>query len=233
MLNCCKCSNFLKPPFLLAFFRYLGDNLDTMIACPATHAGHAHRLLDAGKTVSQTVEVTRYPNRRLYDRSQRQYVTLGDIEEMVRNGKNVRVRDSKTEEDLTRVILTQILLERHPERLQMFPVALLHEILRADQMALDWLTVYLGQAKNFIESLPTKTAADLVPGMDYWKLWMPGSPNQTKPPREDAPVESRRVDDQQADGEQADGERSESEKRMAERLAELERRLNELEASRD
>ena len=108
---------------------------------------------------------------------------------MVRDGKNVRVRDSKTEEDLTRVILTQILLERHPERLQMFPVALLHEILRADQMALDWLTVYLGQAKNFIESLPTTTAADVVPGMDLWKLWMPGEVNPAEPPSEEEPSE--------------------------------------------
>ncbi len=64
----------------------------------------------------------------------------------------------------------------------MFPVALLHEILRADQMAIDWLTVYLGQAKNFIESLPTTTAADLVPGMDLWKLWMPGDLNAAETP---------------------------------------------------
>ena len=193
--------------------------------------------------MSQTVEVTRYPNRRLYDRSQRQYVTLGDIEEMVQNGKNVRVRDSKTDEDLTRVILTQILLERHPERLQMFPVALLHEILRADQMALDWLTVYLGQAKSFIASLPTTTAADLVPGMDLWKLWMPGALSQTEPPTAEPPTAEPPTAEPPGaeppgaeagrDNQQEDNQPSRSKKEMADRLAELERRLNELEANRD
>lgn len=168
---------------------------------------------------TETIEVTRYPNRRLYDRSQGQYVTLGDVEDMVRAGKNVRVRDSKTQNDLTRVILLQILLERHPERLQMFPTALLHEFLRADQMALDWLKVYLGQAKNFMESLPTTSAADLVPGMDLWQLWMPGAGAGSEPSRDEAPE----------DNQPPAGSASE----MAQRLAELERRLNELEAGRD
>ncbi len=234
---------FFQKQRFTCFLIIFGDTLHMPFACSARRAVHAHDRLDAGNTVSQTAEVTRYPNRRLYDRSQRQYVTLGDIEEMVRNGKNVRVRDSKTEEDLTRVILTQILLERHPERLQMFPVALLHEILRADQMALDWLTVYLGQAKNFIETLPSTTAADFVPGMDLWKLWMPGSAGQADPPNDvaasdvaasdvaaskDAPSEATPEDDQQSDN-----QRPGSEKEMAKRLAELERRLNELESNRD
>jgi polyhydroxyalkanoate synthesis repressor PhaR len=210
-----------------------GNNFDILFALAADHAGHAHRRLDAGTTLSQTVEVTRYPNRRLYDRNQRQYVTLGDIEEMVRNGKSVRVRDSKTEEDLTRVILMQILIERHPERLQMFPVALLHEILRADQLALDWLTVYLGQAKSFIESLPTTTAADLVPGLDLWKLWMPGSLNRTKSPAEEQPSEEALSEEAPREDVSADSQPPGSKKEMAERLAELERRLSELEANRD
>jgi polyhydroxyalkanoate synthesis repressor PhaR len=165
-----------------------------------------------GDTVSQTVEITRYPNRRLYDRNTKRYVTLGEIEDMVRSGKNVLVRDSKSQEDLTRVILAQILLERHPERLRMFPVPLLHEFLRADQMALDWLTVYLGQAKAFMETLPG--AATFAPGMDYWQRWMTGAAlrSDDESPKENPPSEP-------------DGE-------MAERLADLERRLKELEARR-
>lgn len=172
--------------------------------------------------MSQTVEVTRYPNRRLYDRSQGQYVTLGDIEEMVQSGKSVRVRDSKTQEDLTRVILIQILLERHPERAQMFPVALLHAILRADQMALDWLTVYFGQAKSFMESLPSASPAGSLPGMDLWQLWMPGAGMRAEPTSEDSP----------GDDLPEEKERPESKKEMAARLAELERRLKQLEAGR-
>ena len=175
--------------------------------------------------VSQTVEITRYPNRRLYDRNTKQYVTLGDIEEMVREGKNVRVRDSKSQEDLTRVVLAQILLERHPERMQMFPVALLHEILRADQMSLDWLKVYLGQAKVLMESLPATAASGFIPGMDYWKRWMPGAVTSSESPAEQPSDETEES--------VKNSQPSRSEKQMAERLAELERRIIELEANRE
>jgi hypothetical protein len=160
-------------------------------------------------------------------------VTLGDIEEMVRNGKNVRVRDSKTEEDLTRVILTQILLERHPERLQMFPIAFLHEILRADQMALDWLKVYFGQAKNFIESLPSTAAADLVPGIDLWKLWAPGPGMRPTPSNDESGGEAPPLEERLDKNGAKENQRSGPEKEMAKRLAELERRLKQLEATRD
>jgi polyhydroxyalkanoate synthesis repressor PhaR len=62
------------------------------------------------------VTVVRYPNRRLYDRSQARYVTLQEVAAMVREGKTVTVRDSKTDEDLTTTTLMQILLDQHPER---------------------------------------------------------------------------------------------------------------------
>ena len=73
--------------------------------------------------MSQTVEVTRYPNRRLYDRSQRQYVTLGDVEQMVRNGKQVRVRDSKTQELKGEAAIDQGLLVLAAEDSQMVGAA--------------------------------------------------------------------------------------------------------------
>ncbi|MCA9213708.1 MAG: polyhydroxyalkanoate synthesis regulator DNA-binding domain-containing protein [Planctomycetales bacterium] len=168
--------------------------------------------------MSQAVEITRYPNRRLYDRSTKQYVTLGEIEEMVRSGTNICVRDSKSKEDLTRVILTQILIERHPERLQMFPVALLHEALRADQMAFDWLKAYLSQAQAFMNSLPSSAATPFVSGLDIWKQWMPGVGTQTPPDVEPTSGASPSDD---------------SETEMAKRLAELERRLKDLETNRE
>src|SRR5262249_54633549 len=78
-----------------------------------------------------TVQITRYPNRRLYDRSQGKYVTLKDIEAVVQRGGNVVVKDSKTGEDFTRSVLTQIILENHPERMELFPVPLFHWMIRS------------------------------------------------------------------------------------------------------
>jgi polyhydroxyalkanoate synthesis repressor PhaR len=102
---------------------------------------------------SDPIRIQRYPNRRLYDRAHRRYVTLAEIEELVRLGRVVKVQDSKTGEDLTRQILTQILLERHPEKMELFPVALLHALLRANDLTAELWEAYLRQALVALDSL--------------------------------------------------------------------------------
>lgn len=58
------------------------------------------------------VTIKKYANRRLYDTETSSYVTLEDIRHMVKADKNFVVKDAKTGEDLTRQILTQIILEQ-------------------------------------------------------------------------------------------------------------------------
>jgi len=107
----------------------------------------------AGPPAAEPVAIRRYPNRRFYDRSRQRYVTLGDIEELVRQGRTVEVRDSRTGEDLTRQVLTQILLERHPEKMELVPAALLHGLLRANDLAAEFWRAYLRQALLALEGL--------------------------------------------------------------------------------
>ena len=173
--------------------------------------------------MSETVEITRYPNRRLYDRSRKKYVTVGEIEAMVLSGQNVRVRDSKSDEDLTRVVLTQIILERHPERMKMFPVPCLHAILRADQMALNWLTLYFGQAMSFMERAMPSSSASIMPGMDFWQSLLPGGKNAIKKP---STSETASVEDNN-EAPEAGSEAVQQD--MAAKLTEMERRLKQLE----
>jgi polyhydroxyalkanoate synthesis repressor PhaR len=99
----------------------------------------------------EPVLITRYPNRRLYDRSQARYVTLPELAELVRNGRTVTVRDSKTGEDLTRSILTQIILEHYPERMELFPVNVLNSIIQANDTGLRFLREYLRQAQTYLD----------------------------------------------------------------------------------
>jgi polyhydroxyalkanoate synthesis repressor PhaR len=138
---------------------------------------------------SQVVRIKRYPNRRFYDRTSRKYITLQDIEELVRRGHTVDVRDSRNDEDLTRIVLTQILLERHPERMEMFPVALLHIILRANDLALEFLRVFLRLSLATLESFQgTRTLAPFVSPFDWMRLFfpgfLPGGPRQSIEPSE-------------------------------------------------
>jgi polyhydroxyalkanoate synthesis repressor PhaR len=123
----------------------------------------------------EVVSIRRYPNRRLYDRQARRYITLQDLEDLVKQGKKIEVRDSKTNEDLTRAILTQILIERHPEKMEMFPVAMLHGILQANDMVLEFVRAYLRQSLSILEQMQ-KPAAPLAPflaPMDWMRAMMP------------------------------------------------------------
>jgi len=56
--------------------------------------------------------IKKYPNRRLYDTQVSQYVTLDDIRELVVAGDEIQVLDAKTQQDITRSILLQIIVEQ-------------------------------------------------------------------------------------------------------------------------
>lgn len=57
------------------------------------------------------IRITKYENRRLYDTSRSRYVNLEELAAMIRSGADVEVVDARTGEDLTRSVLTQIILE--------------------------------------------------------------------------------------------------------------------------
>ena len=56
--------------------------------------------------------IKKYPNRRLYDTQTSAYITLADIKQLVLDGESFQVQDAKTQENLTRSILLQIILDR-------------------------------------------------------------------------------------------------------------------------
>jgi polyhydroxyalkanoate synthesis repressor PhaR len=60
--------------------------------------------------------IKRYANRKLYDPRQSRYITLDEIAELIDAGEEVRIIDNKTKEDITRVTLAQVLVEREKQR---------------------------------------------------------------------------------------------------------------------
>lgn len=90
--------------------------------------------------------IHRYGNRRFYDLQSRRAVTLDEIETMVRSGEDVRVLDVETNnEDITRRVLTQIILEaKSHNNLEMLPVEFLRKLISTqDEKAATWLDGYL------------------------------------------------------------------------------------------
>jgi polyhydroxyalkanoate synthesis repressor PhaR len=86
--------------------------------------------------VSPAVVIKKYPNRRLYDTSSGRYVNLEEVASMIRKGTDVRVVDARTGENLTRVVLTQIIVEDVKEKPAGLPLELLRQLVIATDRAL-------------------------------------------------------------------------------------------------
>lgn len=84
--------------------------------------------------------IKRYGNRKLYDTQQSRYVTLDEISQMVRRGEELRVVDNRTQEDLTAVTLTQIMLEEQKNKNNILPLSLCKNLIQEGGDCLtDWL----------------------------------------------------------------------------------------------
>ena len=100
------------------------------------------------------LSVKKYPNRRYYDATRSRHVTFEELHSLVRDGYELQVTDSKTGEDITAKVLAQLLIEMDPPKLEVFPVPLLHGLLRSNQQAVtDFARRYFGgMVANFLES---------------------------------------------------------------------------------
>ena len=85
--------------------------------------------------MTQPVVVRKYENRRLYDTSSSRYVNLPEIAQLIREGVEVQVVDAKSGEDITRVILTQIIHEDARQKKGELPLPFLRELVVASDRA--------------------------------------------------------------------------------------------------
>lgn len=96
---------------------------------------------------SQALELRKYPNRRYYDTTRSRHVTLEEIQNLIRDGHEIRVTDSKSGEEITGKVLAQIILELDPPKLDIFPVPLLHRLIRANEEIIrEFVDKYFNQA---------------------------------------------------------------------------------------
>src|SRR5690348_9276558 len=90
----------------------------------------------AHPTPDQPVRIHKYPNRRYYDTAASRYVTLEQLHEMICGGREIRVSDSRTGQDITAKVLAQIIIEAEPGKLNAIPLHLLHALIRANARAI-------------------------------------------------------------------------------------------------
>jgi polyhydroxyalkanoate synthesis repressor PhaR len=101
---------------------------DTAAAAPVVAAPAA---AESGATTAQPapVVVKKYANRRLYNTETSSYVTLEDLATMVRGGRDFAVYDAKSGEDITRSVLTQIIVEEESKGQNLLPESFLRHLI--------------------------------------------------------------------------------------------------------
>lgn len=111
-----------------------------------------------GLALTDTVNLRKYRNRRLYDAEQGQFVTLSQVAEMIRQGRRVEVKEADSGEDVTVAVLLQIILEQARGKTASPPPALLYLIIRYGESFRDFLEKYL--ELTFKNYLAHKTSVD-------------------------------------------------------------------------
>ncbi|HZS06676.1 MAG TPA: polyhydroxyalkanoate synthesis repressor PhaR [Blastocatellia bacterium] len=121
----------------------------------------------AKKRVKETAEegapdrvvIKRYGNRRLYNTETSSYVTYHDIINIVRAGHDVQVIDSSTQDDVTKAVLIQAILDEEKNQKNLLPLPFLLQLIRSQEgVAKDFFSNYL--ASSFEAYLKTKEEFD-------------------------------------------------------------------------
>lgn len=83
----------------------------------------------ADEASGDTLVIKKYANRRLYDTDSSRYVTLDTLAQMVRGGREFVVQDARTGGDITRSVLTQIIVEEEARGDSLLPIGFLRQLI--------------------------------------------------------------------------------------------------------
>ena len=99
-----------------------------MLSSPMSTTGMEDHLPETERPVAPVV-IKKYANRRLYDTESSIYITLDSLAEMVRRSRDFVVFDAKTGDDITRSVLTQIIVEEETKGRNMLPTLFLRQLI--------------------------------------------------------------------------------------------------------
>ncbi|MEM7349032.1 MAG: polyhydroxyalkanoate synthesis regulator DNA-binding domain-containing protein [Chloroflexota bacterium] len=94
--------------------------------------------------------IKRYPNRKLYDTEARKYIRLDGIAELIRSGQEIEVIDNETGEDLTAIVLTQIIYEQEKKNGGFLPRSVLQSLVQSGGETLNSLRTSLSYPLNLM-----------------------------------------------------------------------------------
>ncbi|MCG8339529.1 MAG: transcriptional regulator [Proteobacteria bacterium] len=80
--------------------------------------------------MTTTIIIKKYPNRRLYNTKDSNYITAEDVSNLIKKGNRVQVQDVNTGDDITALVLTQIIMNKAKGDNAILPVSLLHLVIQ-------------------------------------------------------------------------------------------------------
>jgi polyhydroxyalkanoate synthesis repressor PhaR len=108
---------------------------------------------ETGDGEKPAIVIKKYANRRLYNTATSAYVTLDDLAKMTKAGEDFVVYDAKTGEDITRSVLTQIIVEEEQKGQHMLPTSFLRQLIGMYGDSMQWLVPrYLDHAMSSFSS---------------------------------------------------------------------------------
>ncbi|MGE3182411.1 MAG: polyhydroxyalkanoate synthesis regulator DNA-binding domain-containing protein [Phycisphaerae bacterium] len=137
------------------------------------------------------VEIKKYSNRRFYDATHSTHISLAGIHELICNGEDVRVVDSKSGSDITNAVLAQIILEQESAKLEVIPSQVLHTVIRTKRNMLgsavdgffkDWMSASRDAQTRWMELMSKPFGGALNP------FGWPGTAPNTKSADNTAPA---------------------------------------------
>lgn len=119
--------------------------------------------------------IKKYPNRRLYNTAESTYITLKEVAEFIKLGHRIAVQDATTGEDVTALVLTQIIMEKAKNNQGLLPVSLLHLVIQFGENLLhEFFDKYLEKTmENYLvyrKTMDDQVHAYLDMGMDLSNL---------------------------------------------------------------
>ena len=118
------------------------------------------------KQGSEPIIIKRYASRKLYDAAAKEYVTLEDIARYIREGRDVKIIDKSTGEDLTRQYLVQIIADFESQGENALPLNILTDLVRhyqeqASSVASAMTPAFLGQMFEAYKAQQEKALSEL------------------------------------------------------------------------
>ena len=125
--------------------------------------------------MDDTILIKKYPNRRLYNTRESSYITLKDVAELIKAGNRIEVQDVNTGDDMTALVLTQIIMDKAKNNQGLLPVSLLHLVIQFGENLLhDFFDQYLEKTiENYLvyrKTMENQVSAYLDMGMDLSSL---------------------------------------------------------------